>query len=201
MGYLSRLLVCVVVATSFAAAALAQGDDFIDLSLKDPVKERQQVKIAPSPDSVVETVNNRQAIIYTAMVYRIARFATWPDAREQNPIVLCVSRDTPLYPSLMMLDGKPLEHRRLRTIWLLPETQAECHIAFLSQSDARSEMAMQLATSGVLTVSADRGFSNTGMVELVKIGRQTRFEINNSLAMQSGIHLSSKLLRIAEEVH
>ena len=59
----------------------------------------------------------------------------------------------------------------------------------------------QLLEIGAVTISSERGFTDIGIIELIQVGRQHRFEINNTLATNAGIELSSRLLRIAIRVH
>ncbi len=153
-----------------------------------------------SSPATADELDDRQLKIKTAMIFNFARFASWPKRVPSATITLCVSSDADLYSSLMSLDGKDVNERTLRAVELNFETLDSCHIGYLSQADARSNIANRLTKSGVLTVSSDRDFSEVGMIELVKIGRQNRFAINNSLAAESGVKLSSKLLRIAVEV-
>ena len=151
--------------------------------------------------AVAEETDVLQSKIRTAMVYNFVRFTNWPGARATGEVVLCVSPDDPLYRSLMTLSGKVVEQRPLRTVDLTPASAEECDIAYLSSSDVRRGVAEKLARNGTLTISADEDFAKAGMIGLVQIGRQNRFVVNNSLAADSGINFSSKLLRIAVEVH
>lgn len=156
---------------------------------------------APAQSAAAEGSSDRQDKIKTAMVYNFARFVSWRGARANGPIVLCVSPDAELFYSIMSLDGRMVEGRQIKATPLKAENMSTCHIAYLSETDARSDAATKLPQYGTLTISADPDFSKRGMISLVKIGRQNRFIVNNSLASESGVGLSSKLLRIAVEVH
>lgn len=157
--------------------------------------------IVSGPFALADEPQDRQAKIKTAMVYNFARFASWPPSRLNGQITLCVSPDADLYSALMSLDGKDVEQNAIRTRALTSGSNSLCHIAYLSKDAARKDIVADLSRNSVLTISEDSEVAQTTMISLVKIGRQNRFVINNSLAAQSGIKLSSKLLRIAVEVH
>ena len=54
-----------------------------------------------------------------------------------------------------------------------------------------------LNQQGVLTVGDEPGFSWSGSVALVTVGRQIRFDVNTKAAAAGGVTLSSQLLRLA----
>ncbi|MGH1420308.1 MAG: YfiR family protein [Hyphomonas sp.] len=143
---------------------------------------------------------DRQDQIRTAMVFNFARFADWPEKPTSGDLTLCLSRDADIAGPLLALSGREVKGRRLNAVLLDNTPVSECDLAYLSSSDAASDKALELLLAGSLTISSQRGFSDDGVIELVRIGRQLRFSINNSNAKKASISLSSKLLRIAVEV-
>ncbi len=150
--------------------------------------------------AVADQLEDRQAQIRTAMVFNFARFAEWENRATDAPITLCVSRDAKIGQNLVSLDGRMIDNRVLKTHWLDDTNAGDCTMAYLSDSDVDRGLSSTLLEEGVLTVSSAPSFSDQGIIGLVRIGRQTRFEVNKSAASSVGITLSSKLLRIAAEV-
>jgi hypothetical protein len=133
-----------------------------------------------------------------AMVYNFVRFATWRDGpRTGEPLTLCVDPAAPSLAAFLDLNGKPVGPRRLRVVATAAPLGAGCHAAYLGVHATTAGLAQRLTREGVLTVGEGPDFSRSGVIGLVVVGRELRFEINHGLARRSGIDLSSKLLRLA----
>lgn len=142
----------------------------------------------------------RQNQIRTAMVFNFVRFAEWPKRESNTDLVLCYSTDIDIQKELADLNGQNVNGRILRVRPLKADALESCDLSYLSKGDAESPLARDLLDSGSLTVSSQSGFVNSGVIELVSIGRQLRFKINNTNAKRASVSLSSKLLRLAVEV-
>jgi hypothetical protein len=137
-----------------------------------------------------------------AMIYNFSRFTVWPDsrfARSDDPVVLCVDPADPLAPILASLDGKPLGGRNL-SVRRTAKIDHACNMAYVSSANANEGYLQSLRDRGVLTIGETSDFSRSGAIQLITIGRQVRFEINQTAATASGAHLSSNLLRLAVAV-
>jgi hypothetical protein len=140
----------------------------------------------------------RDAEFKAAMVYNFARFATWPAARFADPaapVVLCVDPSEPLAAALLRLEDQPVGGRTLH----VRATQVfgpRCHLAFVSASVGPA-LVTALNHQGVLTIGDTRNFTAAGAIGLITVGRQIRFEINADAARNSGVALSSQLMRLA----
>ncbi len=153
------------------------------------------VGIAASPVSAAPI---KGAQMKAAMVYNFARFAAWPPNRFSGPsapVVLCVTPAHPLAEALAQLEGQPVGARRL-DVRLTASAGPGCHMAVVD-SGASAAQIERLQQQGVMTISD--GWS-TGVVALITVGRQTRFQIDTRAARQAGVSLSSQLLRLAVAV-
>jgi hypothetical protein len=133
-----------------------------------------------------------------AVVYNFARFATWPPNRFADasaPVVLCVTPSEPLAPALERLEGQPVGGRKL-SVRATTHLGAGCHLAYVPTSATPAQVAA-LNRQGVLTIGSAAGFSRSGAIGLVNVGRQVRFEINSGAAQEAGVKLSSQLMRLA----
>lgn len=94
------------------------------------------------------------------------------------------------------MDGKSVVARRISK----PEEGLDCRVLFVSASEdphLRGDLTV-LEKIGVLTVSDIPRFSERGgMIEFVTDGDKVRFEVNLSNAKDSGLSLSSDLLKLA----
>lgn len=138
-----------------------------------------------------------------AMIYNFGRFTTWPDARftgPSDPVVLCVDPSAPLAGPLQGVAGKPVGGRTLM-VRQTSQIDRGCDMAYVATRDASDSYVAGLRDKGVLTIGEAPGFTRAGAIQLVTIGRQVRFVVNQQNALASGARLSSNLLRLAVAVH
>lgn len=144
---------------------------------------------------------DRSKLIRAAMVFNIARFVEWERRDVGSPLVLCVSPEAELFELIHAYDGRDVGQRELEVQTLDDAALEVCHIAYLVGNDATAQSSLKMSAAGVVTISRKGDLSaDVGMIELIQVGKQTRFEINNTLAKQSGVVVSSKLLRLAVKV-
>ena len=137
-----------------------------------------------------------------AMIYNFARFAAWPEgrfSRRDGPVTVCIDPAEPLAGALATIDGKPIEQRTL-TVRRTAKVDDACQMAFVSAASANEAYLTSLSARGILTIGEAPNFTQAGAIQLVTIGRQVRFSINQRVALASGAHLSSNLLRLAVSV-
>lgn len=146
--------------------------------------------------------------VKAAFVYNFAKFVEWPPAAfksAQDPIVICVLGENSFRNSLEeVIKGKVLDGR---TFVVRPVSQHQlpcpCHILFVNASERKSFRSMvgDLKLAGVLTVGETPGFDAEGGIINFKLeSGRIRFEINVKAAEQEKLHISSKLLSLAEIV-
>lgn len=159
-----------------------------------------------SDDSAPERIS-REYLIKAAILYNLAKFATWPDTAFSSadaPVRMCILGRDPFGPALASLQGKRIGRRKLAvTASVDVEFAAACHVLFVSASEEYrlAEILQTLSKSPVLTVADFQHFANAGgMVGLTELDDRSRLEINVDAAGQAGLKLSSKLLRLAVTV-
>lgn len=145
---------------------------------------------------------SKEDAIRAAVIYNISRFTVWEDSRfdsPSDPVVLCVSSSDPMAASLQAMDGKPVGGRRIQ-VRRTSHIDRACHMAYVTQAASGPDYLNSLRDRGVLTIGESPGFVDAGAIQLITIGRQIRFEINQKVAERAGAHLSSNLLRLAVSV-
>lgn len=141
-------------------------------------------------------------------LYNFSRFVEWPSqapALKTNSFEICVLGRDPFGPALDTtvagenVDGKSVVARRISK----PEEGLDCRVLFVSASEdshLKSDLTV-FEKAGVLTVSDMPHFSQRGgMIQFVTDGGKVRFEVNLSNANDSGLSLSSDLLKLAVAV-
>jgi hypothetical protein len=149
---------------------------------------------------------SRETKIKAAIVYKLAKFVDWPDARSAaGALNLCLLGEDPIAGVLAAAEGREIRGRRVR-FRRLADLTAEgdgCHLLFVSASEApRLERTLAwLDARPVLSISDIAGFAaRGGVVGLVRSGKRLGFEINVAVAERSGLAISAPLLELATVV-
>ena len=149
----------------------------------------------------------REYLIKAAILYNLAKFATWPDgafATADAPVQLCVLGRNLFGGALETLRGKRVGSRKLSIAAFTDvEYAVACHVLFVSVSEEQRVAEILDAVSGhpVLTVADfDRFATAGGIVGLTEVDDRSRLQVNVDAASQAGVRLSSKLLRLADTV-
>jgi hypothetical protein len=141
------------------------------------------------------------------LLYNIARFVEWPDAKAVpgSPLILTILGEDELAGDLAgvlsskSVNGHPVFVRFARR----PQDAKGSQILYVASS-AVPQMGDVLAvvdTAAVLTVSDAPGFAaHGGMVGFSTEGERVRFEVNLGRAERTGLRLSAKLLSLARLV-
>jgi len=132
---------------------------------------------------------------------KFAPFVTWPASTAQKGTFdLCLSGNdevTKLVPEAtegQSVNGKPVTVRALG-----PGQSADgCDILYVAASPIASQMLEAVHKKPVLTI-ADAA-TGRGIITFVVVQRHVRFDIDNGLAGESGLSISSKLLSLANTV-
>lgn len=146
--------------------------------------------------------SERHDQIKAAFIYNFARFTEWPSDSFDSPsssVRLCFRSSHPLSRALDTIDRKMVGDRSIELIRLHDgAVEAACHISLLSEADTAQSIP---AARGLLTVGDAPHFAeNGGVIELIQVGRQIRFQINSTAIDRAHLRMSSKLLRLATDV-
>jgi hypothetical protein len=156
-----------------------------------------------------QTTDETELKLKAAFVLKFALYVEWPENRFTSPtnaIVFGVLGRDPFGKNLdatmqgQTVDKHPVLVRRGRTLADL----GDCHVIFVSASErdrwpARSS---RLLGRPILTISDIEGFTTTGgMIGLKRKQGAIRFDINRRAAEAAGLKISSRLLKLGDEVH
>lgn len=144
------------------------------------------------------------------LLFNFAKFVEWPAERfaEANaPLNLCIFNDADYLNSAGQLAGKQVSQGHPIAVISINDSlqAAQCHMLFVSRAAmAQSgDLLQQLeASQAILTVGESEGFiTQGGIINLIKIDDNLRFEISVSTAQRRSLRISSKLLRLAKETY
>jgi hypothetical protein len=147
------------------------------------------------------------ADIEAAYLYNFGKFVRWPadPAPPSAPFSICILGDDGFGETLDSLianetvSGRKIAARRLSS----PAAAGDCQIVFLGQSE-EPRLAKDLGAlrkKPVLTVSAIPAFLDRGgMIQFLLQNKRVRFAVNLPAAGDSGLSLSSELLKVAVSV-
>jgi hypothetical protein len=144
--------------------------------------------------------------VRAAMYVNILRLVDWPAGKLSDPaepLVIGVADQAEMARALEALArsaGAPASRKIVVRRLAGPDGASECLSVFVGGQDRKriGNILGSLAGSPVLTVGEDERFMSAGgMVGLVLRDDKVQIEVNLDLARQSGLVISSRLLRIA----
>ncbi len=142
-------------------------------------------------------------------LYNFAKFVEWPEDAFKDPddsIVIALLGREPLdeYLHLMALDakiqGRSVSVRRFKTV----DDLEQCHVLYIDESrkNSISDIFYIIEDWPVLTVSNMKDFSKRGgIINLIDQDGKISFEINADAAKKARIQLSSKLLKLTQDIN
>ena len=141
-----------------------------------------------------------------AFLLNFAKFVEWPAGAFQgpkDPISICILGANPFTPALdAAAHAVVIESRSVAVRQIAEPAQArQCQIVFLSASERKRVRAVLEAVQegSVLTVGETQGFVESGgVIELRVEESRVRMEINLASAKKAGLHISAKLLSLAQ---
>lgn len=138
---------------------------------------------------------------------RFTRFVDWPAGSSvndaQTPFSICVIGEDPFGPHLRNLASTHRIKSKPVVVRTAPSDLRPCNMLFIGGVDATElhDVLRKTADQPILTVSDTPGLGQAGvMINFYEDADKVRFEINNHAAEHSGLHITSKLLKLARVV-
>ncbi len=144
--------------------------------------------------------------VKAAYLYNFGKFVTWPQAQpESQTFNVCILGRDPFGSELDgVLSNATIGNKKAVAKRITDPSGAEgCHIVFVSSSEsgALERILPALNKMHALTVSdMPRFVDHGGMIQFVMDAGRVRFDVNLSAAENSGLNLSSQLLKVASQV-
>jgi hypothetical protein len=144
--------------------------------------------------------------VKAAFVFNFAKFIQWPAEAFKtsgDPLVICVVGQDQMANSLRetvngsSIDGRAVIIRQIA----IGQGPCDCQILFIGASAMKGFRSHAKEATGVLTIGETPGFAvDGGSINLKLEDGRVRFEINVAAAERQQLHISSKLLSLAEVV-
>lgn len=160
------------------------------------------VLASPWPARAVEVEPLKAAI-----VYNLLSFVEWPSdvlAADADTLTLCIDARHALAPALRPLAGQPVRGRRLN---LLETTAADeapaarrCH-AYIAGRTPRDAALLQQWRQAPVLVIADGPGAEEAAIRLHEANDRIVFDIDVASARRGRLGFSSRVLRLARQVH
>ena len=145
--------------------------------------------------------------VKAAYLYNFAKFVEWPEDTFKDPLLplgICIIGDDPFGDAIDVIKDKNVKGKKLAIKQSSRKSELTgCHILFISPSENNnlSGILKIIKNKHILTVSDMNKFAQRGgMINLKQVKDKIRLEINHEAAKQSGLKMSSKLLKIAEVI-
>ena len=145
--------------------------------------------------------------IKAAYLYNFAKFVEWPAvafADPSLPLGICIFGEDPFGDALDTNKNKTVNGRTLEIMHSSGSTELSgCHILFISPKETNNlkDILEMIKDRHILSVSDINKFADHGgMINLKQVKNKIRLEINHEAAKQSGLKMSSKLLKIAKVI-
>jgi hypothetical protein len=146
--------------------------------------------------------------VKSLFLYNIAQFIQWPEDTfkdANSPIIFCILEPNPFDDVLERTMDKRMIGGRTAVVRPIPDLKQAfgCQILFVGSSQSKHPRALleDLRMTGLLIVGEVAGFAKDGGVVNFKLkGGSVRLEINVAAAERERLHISSKLLSLAEIV-
>lgn len=149
-----------------------------------------------------------EADIKAAFLYNFTKYVEWPSGAfgsASDPFRMCVLADedfTRIVGTFMA--GETVQGRPIQLIVPRTADLPRCHMLFVGRQMAGRERSVLAATESrpVLTVGETTEFIGRGGIVLFHVeNRRVRFDLHLGAATRSGLTVSSKLVRVAHQVH
>jgi hypothetical protein len=141
-----------------------------------------------------------------AFLLNFTKFVDWPPQAFEGPgapIAICILGQNPFGPLLDRAARQTVVANRTVSVRQVADGQqaSQCQIVFMGASERKHWRAWLEALRGrsVVTVGESESFlANGGVVNFKLEGERVRIEISTAAADRAGLHISAKLLSLAQ---
>lgn len=145
-----------------------------------------------------------RSAVEAAFIYNFALFTEWPDL-PVNEFRICVQGSEQVFAALETVKKKQIKEHPIIVINISAENQVKsCQVLFVGRSAHASigSLSRIISNAPVLVISEENGYDPKNVIILL-LEQQGRisFKINRTSAQANSLTLSSKLLKLAQQVY
>lgn len=156
------------------------------------------------PAIAADSITADESTVEAAFLYNFALFTEWPEL-PANEFRFCVMGSDTVRAALESVKKKQIKELPVSVSSISTATQAQsCQVLYVGKSGhaAIGNLARQIGNAPVLVVSKENGYDRKNVI-IALVAQQGRiaFKINRTSAMANSLTVSSKLLRLAQQVY
>lgn len=155
--------------------------------------------------AMAQAPGTRERQIRAALVYKVSRFVTWPDAAipERGPFTFCHVSDEPTSQVLAGIEGRSIQNRRTRVRRLDAvdaRTVGGCNLLYITGKSALTPevITATVANATLVVVDGPREGAEAGMVQLVSRDNRMGLVVDLALVRNARLRIDSTLLQLSE---
>lgn len=145
----------------------------------------------------------KENMVQAAFLYNFALFTEWPEPASAH-FNICVMASTPVFEALQPFKAKQVRGIPVTVTQIETANQANsCRIVFVGYAEHASikSLSRQIGQAPVLVVAEENSFDPRNVtITLVPHQGRIGFKINQTAAHASSLTISSKLLKLAQQV-
>jgi len=143
-----------------------------------------------------------RSALEAAIVFNVLQFVEWPGEVAQPDgatLTLCFKGSSPLLPSALQLDGRPIRRMTLHVI-RLDGVQHQCQAVYLDSAQGEAEARTAIREPALVIGASDYRPAASPSIQLLFVEGRLAFDIDKRKAQLAGLVISSRLLRLARTV-
>jgi hypothetical protein len=142
--------------------------------------------------------------IEAAFLYNFFNYITWPGYASPEALMqptICLDGNDPVEPYLAYIQQKMISQHRLHVHTLHEGDSFEgCNMLFLRGTMSEDRLRDALKNHTLIVTGPDDPVDRGGMIQLTKEDERLVMDIDQSLLIQGGFKVSSRLLDLAEQI-
>lgn len=161
-----------------------------------------------APGLVLAKGESVEVQIKAAFLYKFCNYIEWPEntfEQADSPLIIAVIGDEKLSLEVeQVIAGRKIGEHNLQLRVLSSEAEMSgVHVLYIGKGvgDAHGRWFHAANQHAVLTVTEVEESDQQGIINFVVVDNRVRFDVSQSLAVRSGLKLSSRLLSVARNVH
>lgn len=140
--------------------------------------------------------------VMAAIVYKITKFVTWPEANAAGRLLICVGELDPVLPAMRSMHGRTTQGNVIEVLEVTAANAADsgCHVLFMGAGETARMAASLRAVSSkpILTVGNAEDFVQQGGIIGLRVEQnRIAFIVNTKASERAGIGISAQLLQLA----
>ena len=151
---------------------------------------------------IAQSETGREYKLKAYFIYTFTRYIEWNDLEEDSTFIIGIIGNSKLISPLEKIANSKLvkDKKIIVKQWDQFKNGEKCHILFISKSERKdlAKIINKVEGKHILTIGDTRGFAKQGVcINFIVVSDKIRFEINREITGNTGLKVSSQLLKLA----